>query len=153
MENKFGGAGKTVITYDYYGHAINLLTNMIYPHRKEFKLIYGISRGGLPIAVHLSHHLNIPMTTDKKDVNSFICRNDEILVVDDLTDTGQTLKELFYLWYDDISHIKTATLFFKPRKDLKVLYKPDFYVFETLDWIIFPWENPEEKPNREGYDG
>jgi len=151
-KTQIGGTGKTQITYDLYGHAVTLLTNMIYPHKDSIKLIYGIPRGGLPIALHLSHHLDIPMAADKEEVERVEYRNDEILVVDDLTDTGKTLKELFYLWYDDSTHIKTATLIFKPRTDLKgVLFKPDFYVFETLDWCIFPWERPDEIPNREGY--
>lgn len=147
-----GGTGKTIMTYDLYGHAVDMLTKLIHPYKDSLKLIYAIPRGGLPIAVHLAHHLGIEMTTDKEYVERFTCRNDELLVVDDLTDTGMTLKGLFYEWYDDQSHIKTATLIFKPRKDIRVLFKPDFYVFETLDWVKFPWENPDEKPNREGYE-
>jgi hypoxanthine phosphoribosyltransferase len=33
--------------------------------------------------------------------------------------------------------IKTAVLFYKPKSKIK----PDYYVEETTDWIVFPWEN------------
>ena len=151
MATQFGGSGRTEIPYDVYGHAVDMLTKIIYPIKESLKLIYGIPKGGLPIAVHLSHHLNIPMTVDIEVVETFECRNDELLLVDDLTDTGKTLNDLCLRWHDDMSQIKTATLIYKPRTDIKVLHKPDFYVWETLDWCIFPWERSDEIPNREGY--
>ena len=48
-----------------------------------FKNVYGPPRGGLPLAVKLSHLLNIPLSLDTIKQNT--------LVVDDISDTGNTL--------------------------------------------------------------
>jgi hypoxanthine phosphoribosyltransferase len=70
-------------------------------------------------------------TEDYKDFKS-------ILVVDDIADTGDTLKFVTELLKKDLTSgtIKTAVLFYK----LKSKVKPDYYVEETEDWIVFPWE-------------
>lgn len=70
-------------------------------------------------------------TEDYKHFNS-------ILVVDDIADTGDTLEFVTELLKKDLptATIKTAVLFYK----LKSKVKPDYYVEETADWIVFPWE-------------
>lgn len=99
---------------------------------KYIRNVYGIPRGGLPIAVHLSHFLNLNFLT-----NPFDKMHEETLIVDDIADTGKTLKKCGSLYL-------TATLFYKPRSEIK----PDFYIYETTKWIVFPWETSYEIPNR-----
>jgi len=62
----------------------------------------------------------------------------DILVVDDLVDTGKTIKGLLQ---------DTAVIFYKPRS----IVKPTFYVTEVPndEWIVFPWEHLDEMPNRD----
>ena len=89
--------------------------------------VFGISRGGLPIAIRLSHILNISYSTI--DLIS-----PKTLITDDVADSGHTLtvyKERFPL-------SPTATLIWKTTS----IFKPDFYAIEksTPNWIIFPWE-------------
>lgn len=63
-----------------------------------------------------------------------------ILMVDDVADTGQSLR----VGHDHVSglkprKLKVATLFKKPWSILT----PDYYTAETEAWIIFPWEQTE----------
>jgi xanthine phosphoribosyltransferase len=85
--------------------------------------IYGIPKGGLVLAVALSNYLNWPLTTAYKD---------ECLVVDDTSDTGETLFK-----YKKPCN-KIVTLYY--NKDSKTV--PDFYslIQEKNEWIVFPWE-------------
>ena len=48
---------KRLINYTLYGELLRELVKQI--DRTKFDLIYGIQRGGLPIAIHLSHFLEI----------------------------------------------------------------------------------------------
>jgi len=48
--------------------------------------VYGVPRGGLPLAVALSHHLGAPLVADAAAPGT--------LVLDDIHDTGRTLAPL-----------------------------------------------------------
>lgn len=130
---------KEIISYDYYNELINLLLCKIqhYPKLKDIEFIYTFMRGGLPIAVHLSHHLGIPVYTDERGIDLTKIKAGSMLVVDDVADTGKTLEGFQFLF-------PTATLHYKPWS----IVKPTFYVLETTNWIVYPWENPDEIPNR-----
>ena len=65
-----------------------------------------------------------------------------VLVVDDICHSGRTFEMIKY--YDAGHHCFYASLFY--RKESVV--KPDLYLEETEDWIVFPWECYEEEPNR-----
>ncbi len=63
-----------------------------------------------------------------------------VLVVDDVSDTGQSLKVIMtHLKESDVEQIRSATIFYKPHS----VFKPDFFTKETSAWIIFPWERLE----------
>ena len=72
-----------------------------------------------------------------------------ILLVDDLTDTGDTLKygKVYLVGkFPHIKEIRTATLFHKTTS----LVKPDYFARELvpdgaglMPWILKPTENPE----------
>jgi hypothetical protein len=63
-----------------------------------------------------------------------------VLVVDDVSDTGESLKvAVEHLDVCGAKGIKTATLFYKPQS----IFKPDFFIVQTEQWIIFPWERLE----------
>lgn len=68
----------------------------------------------------------------------FLRKFKSILVVDDLVDSGKSLACVTSLLKKNLpeSNIKIAALFYKRRSELK----PDYYVEETEDWIVFPWE-------------
>ena len=130
---------KMFISYEEYGKLIQQLTEKILNSKifEKINALYCPPRGGLPIGVHLSHHLNIPL---HQTINWFYFDKnyDELLVIDDIADTGKTL--------NDYSIFKSATLFYKPR----TIVTPDFFVdrIENEIWVIFPWEKSDEIPNR-----
>ena len=85
--------------------------------------VYGVPRGGLCLAVRLSHMLGVPlMSRIRKDA----------LVCDDIADTGTVLSKF------QRDGVKTAVLIQKKRSKTV----PDFLgVMEDSDrWIVFPWE-------------
>ncbi len=62
---------------------------------------------------------------------------ENILLFDDVTDTGHSLKfTQTHLKAKGAKTITTATLFYKPRS----VIKPDYFGFTTDAWIIFPYE-------------
>ena len=89
----------------------------------NFSGIYGVPRGGLCIAVALSHKLKINLISEPKK-NS--------LIVDDVYETGITLKT-----FKNIEGAKFFVLFSKK----KPTWWNSVYNSKESDWIVFPWEN------------
>ena len=83
---------KTFITWKEYDDMIDKISKYVkqYP-LGEIGAVYGLPRGGLPIAVSLSHSLGLPLLMDYYDRK--IVTDKQILVVDDIADTGNTLKD------------------------------------------------------------
>ncbi|MFN3909976.1 MAG: phosphoribosyltransferase [Candidatus Anstonellaceae archaeon] len=120
-------------------------------------LIIGISRGGLVPTRLLSDLLNIKNVATirleiyKKKNNknkkpkllqplAINIKNKKVLVVDDVSDSGTSLKFIKkYLKEKKPHEIKFATLHLKPN----ATFIPDFYVTKTSSWIIYPWEKKE----------
>jgi len=117
-------------TWEQFERGCQLLARQIKNSGFDFYGIYGIPRGGLVLAVRLSHLLKLKLFT--KSPRLFNLRR--VLIVDDISDTGKTLlsfkKEGF----------KIATLHY--HLDTEV--KPDFHVHIKHDkWIEYPWERSE----------
>lgn len=114
---------KMYLSWDDINVLVEDLCNTIASSGAEIKSITGIQRGGLIPAVMISHKLNIP----------FVSRiNKDTLVVDDICDTGETLKKSIALY--------TATLHYKPTAG----FTPDFYAKEVgTEWIVYPWERKD----------
>ena len=90
---------------------------------QSFTGVYGVPRGGLCLAVALSHTLSLPWLTEPKD---------GCLVVDDVYETGRTLREIreqvdatFVVWMSKCppEWWNTAT------------------TITSDHWLVFPWEN------------
>jgi len=110
-------------TWEEFEEDIPKLVSAIKKTRKHFNGIYGVPRGGLAIAVKLSHHLDLPLLAG--GVTS------KTLVVDDIADTGSTL-----LPYRD-RKATIVTLFWHPKSKIK----PHIWLHKKeTDWIVFPWE-------------
>ena len=111
---------------------VDLLAKQITQSGYQIEYIFGLQRGGLIPAVMLSHKLGIPMTQDPTRQN--------ILIVDDICDSGETFKE-FFLKYPDSTF---ACLHFKPHTSD---FNPDFSAnkFFSDDWICYPWEEKDSQ--------
>ena len=116
-------ASVEVFTWEDFDKAVGFLTHQVIKRAGCINSIYGIPRGGLILAVVLSHRLHMPLLTSPSEVNAFT------LIVDDICDTGKTL--LPYRGHT------IATIHYVP----KALIKPDFYVHvRAADWVEYPWE-------------
>jgi hypoxanthine phosphoribosyltransferase len=63
-----------------------------------------------------------------------------VMVVDDVADTGESLKvAVEHLEACGAKAIRTATLYYKPQS----CFKPDFFIVQTEQWVVFPWERLE----------
>ena len=82
-------------------------------------------------AVMLSHKLNISYTLYPE-----LFSKDEILIVDDIVDSGKTLTR----W----EGYSTAAFHYKPHTSIST---PTFYAckFKSDDWVVYPWENKDSK--------
>ena len=84
--------------------------------------IYGVPRGGLVLAVALSHRLNVPLILQPQD---------GMIWVDDIVDTGHTVNQ--------IQHMTVAKCCWVNRNKA-LLTDVSAYVMFDDDWVLFPWE-------------
>ena len=89
----------------------------------KFSGIYGVPRGGICLAVALSHKLKVNLIT-KPAKNS--------LIVDDIYESGLTLNN-----YRDIE----GAVFFVLASKKKPIWWNSVKLYREKDWIVFPWEN------------
>lgn len=80
-------------------------------------------------------HVKIVLPLHVEDYRNY----KSILIVDDLVDSGKTMLFIKNLLETELpeSEIKVAVLYYKATSKIK----PDYYVQETDEWIVFPWEN------------
>ena len=95
----------------------------------EFSGIYGVPRGGLCLAVALSHKLKINLISEPKK-NS--------LIVDDVYETGLTLKT-----FKDVEGAMFFVLFSKSKPK----WWNSVFIAKKSEWIVFPWENTLDSKN------
>jgi xanthine phosphoribosyltransferase len=142
---------KTYYNFEEFRGDIKLLSKQIKEYNPD--CLVPIARGGLTIGHFLAESLEIrdvvvintiSYDKDKKldKVKVFNIPNlsgfKKIVIVDDISDSGDTLEEVIKVIktiYPDIE-IKIATIFYKPTS--KVI--PDFKLKVAKDWIIFFWE-------------
>lgn len=146
------------ITTDVFFKAMACLDQQIRQSKIRFDTVVGISRGGLIASTVLSHRLQIPLrvvewsTRDTgfqycpEDLYQSIIEGKQILLVDDIVDSGKTIRELLDIWgrEDDIN-VSIACLVHNTAQDLVT---PDFW-FKQIDrnvdkeWVNFWWEQNE----------
>lgn len=123
----------------------------------EPDLIVGVSRGGWIPARIMSDLLETPKLANvtaefyvgvaetKREPTitqpvSLPVKGAKVLVVDDVADTGESLKVVnSHLKNQGASEIKIATIYYKPWS----VIVPHCYEKETRCWIVFPWERKE----------
>ncbi len=131
------------------------LAQKIKNSKKNLNLIVAIARGGMTIAQVLSDFLNLPVATftissyrdlqqkELSDISFHVgarLENKEVLLVDDISDTGKTfIRGTTYLKELGAHSVTTASLFIKPSTK----HIPDFYVQEVTRWVIFPFDMKE----------
>jgi len=114
---------------------------------QEFLDVLGISSDH--IAIRTSHYKGIDERDSQVQVYglNYIIKQveseDSLLIVDDVHDTGISIQKIILdlqtACKKNTPEIKVATPYFKPKKN-KTDRKPDFYIYETEKWLVFPHE-------------
>lgn len=151
-----------VYSYDDFCAGISHISNQVKESGFQPDYIVGVVRGGAIPASYLSHKLKLPVvmvswnTRDElgNDHNCWIPEDlhegKKVLIVDDIVDGGETIKELLEDWFGStaglgelpVDNIRVASMWYNPAQEETVV---DFY-HHTIDrnvdsrWIIFPWE-------------
>lgn len=116
------------VNWKYFEELVENLATKIQQSGKKYEYIVGVPRGGLIPAVMLSHILNIrmypPTVWEPSD-------SEKILIVDDIADSGGTLKRF-------PKYIDTATIYCK----IELEDKPTYWIGGCTkdEWIMFPYE-------------
>lgn len=124
----------------------------------KYDVLVGISRGGLVplrilsdeldqknlLVVRVEFYEDVGKTklepTIKEDLREDEIKGLKVLVVDDVADSGKSLRKVVeYLRKLGAERVDTLTIFFKPKSEIV----PTFYVRTTNKWIIFPHERRE----------
>ncbi|MDG7008344.1 MAG: phosphoribosyltransferase [Nitrososphaerota archaeon] len=140
------------ISWSEYGNLAEALAEKVRANGKKYNLVVGIARGGIPVAMVVSDHLNVKI--DFVNVKSYddIERRSpprilstltegvmgkDVLLVDDLVDQGDTMTLMKkYLLDQKPRSLETAVMFKKPWSAVE----PDYYLESVSEWIVFPFE-------------
>ena len=134
--------GKAFLSWDDIEKQVNKLAEQINKMDKKPFYIYGVPRGGAIPAVWLSHKTGIDYYQLNSTQISKMADLSHILIVDDICDSGETIKKL----KESFNKSQTATLYHKET----AIDKPDIYGEVTgEEWLVFPWENNEKIGNRD----
>lgn len=134
--------GEITVTWKDFEQAIQTLMSLMRDEKLDF--IYGIARGGLPLAVALSNRLNVPLLQSVEELDEVEAKDKLcILVVDEISDEGKTLAKSvgLFLNHPKVRIVKIATWFKRTG-----FINPHYFVKEVKanDWVVFPWEAKTE---------
>lgn len=135
---------KQYITWENYGNLLDKLFHELEKTELKFDYLYGPPRGALPIVSYLGYRINVEIIYNLD--NNILNNSSEILIVDDISDTGETFLQLLNK-FKIKSKLFFATLHMKPRTAVI----PDIYI-DTIPndiWVVYPYEIPNEIPNRD----
>ena len=146
------------MTWSAFGDASRELATLVAESRYQPGIILGIARGGLLPGAAMAYALDVknlfmmsiefytgvderldfpvmlPPLLDAVDI-----AGSRVLVVDDVADTGGTLKLVKDFCTEHVADVRCAVLYEKPRSLV-----PCEYVWKRTDlWIDFPWSVEE----------
>lgn len=157
---------REVLTYERFGEAVRELTTSIVESGYRPDWIVCIARGGLMLGGAIGYALplkniatlNVEFYTDvdeRLDVPVVLppvldlvdLAHTKVLVVDDVADTGETLKLVVEMLAPSVEEVRSAVLYEKSRS----VVRPDYSWRKTDDWINFPWSTlpPIGRPDAE----
>ena len=120
------GKGKFFLDWDEYIYYINRLIRKIKQPKIKFDSVYGVPRDGLFPATIISHQLDIEFV---EILNCRLSKN--MLIVDDICDTGETLQS-----YNQ----DKVVLIGKPKGITKVKKLFCAHMISDDTWAKFDWE-------------
>jgi hypoxanthine phosphoribosyltransferase len=159
---------REILTYELFGTAARELAQQVADDGYEPDLILAIARGGLFLGGALGYALDVknlfvmnvefytgvderlelpvvlPPTLDVVDLTGA-----NVLVADDVADTGKTLELVRDFCAGYVAEVRTAVVYEKPRS----VVRPDYVWRRTDRWIDFPWSSQAPVRTRAGSPG
>ncbi len=148
------------ISWSEYGNLAEALAEKVRANGKKYSLVVGIARGGIPVAMVVSDHLNVKIDfVNVKSYNDIGKRTTprilstltegiegkDVLLVDDLVDQGDTMAFMKrYLLDMKPKTLETAVMFKKPWSRTE----PDYFLENVSEWVVFPFELGEVNRQR-----
>lgn len=145
-----------ILTNDDISNQVQSIIRKIHLDNWMPDLIVGITRGGLIPATMISHYLNKPMkilnVSFRDGLETPIIDNEllkhitdelNILLVDDINDTGKTLSWIKEKYSMAVSNVRFAVLVENAGSQFKDVdyYAMDIDKNEEDLWVVFPYEN------------
>lgn len=145
---------REVLTYERFGQATRELAQRIADDGYRPDVVLSIARGGFFLGAGLGYALNVknafmmsvefytgvderlavpvvlPPVPNKIDFSGL-----NVLIADDVADSGETLKLVQDFVAGEVSSVRSAVLYEKSRS----VIKPDYAWRLTDQWIDFPW--------------
>lgn len=129
-------AQKVFLSWKWVDDQLNTIGDKL--EGKELEFVAGIPRGGLIPAVMMSHAFGIKYISYSSAKMLPKELREKVLVIDDIADTGHTLKEAVELGF------KTATLAMRSGTSTMPLFYGEFITDDR--WLVFPWEKLDSVP-------
>jgi hypoxanthine phosphoribosyltransferase len=149
------GERREVLTYERFGEAVRELAAQVVDSGYRPDWIVCIARGGMLLGGALGYALplkniatmNVEFYTDVDErreapvvlppvLDLIDLAHTKVLVVDDVADTGETLKMVVEeILRPVVAEVRSAVLYEKSRS----MVQPDYVWRRTDDWINFPW--------------
>ena len=156
MAESVQGDEREVLTWERYGVGVRELARQIADDGYRPDVILGIARGGLiptgslgyALSIKNCYIMNVEYYTDveeRLDVPVILppylelvdLEHADVLVVDDVADTGHTLAKVYEFVGPSVRSVRAAVLYEKPRSVITCEY-----VWRRTDrWINFPWSS------------
>ncbi|MCL5675563.1 MAG: phosphoribosyltransferase [Patescibacteria group bacterium] len=144
-------------SWDQMGTICFELAKIILNSGKKYDRVVALAKGGWTWARALVDYLGIEHvasvqikfysgvyeTNNKPTIVQPLAVNitkENVLIFDDVADSGKTFAMAKdYLIKCGAKSVDTASLFYKPHSS----FRPDYYIYETRAWVIFPHEMRE----------
>lgn len=145
---------REVLSWDAFGDAARELARTVHGSSFAPDIVVAVARGGLLLAGAVSYALgtkscgsiNVEFYTDIEQtlpepvllppaLDAPALNGKRVLIVDDVSDSGRTLKLVVELLAGHGADVRSLTLYAKPRTVLE----PDYVWRRTDKWITFPW--------------
>ena len=151
---------KVYYTWQQVADSVNDIILQMFKDDWKPDLIIGLTRGGLAPAVLLSNKTGIPMKTldvrlrdtfegyeteSNADIVTDIINGKNVLIVDDINDTGETLKWIENDWQLDSNYwsdnLRVACITNNDGSCFDIDYSSiQINKLEDPCWVVFPWE-------------